>query len=58
MALGSCALRYPTASRRRACRPLALCRQKVPEVEICLFEVPLSQQNKGLYDGLYAVASV
>ncbi|ENG0045659.1 LysR family transcriptional regulator [Pseudomonas aeruginosa] len=34
---------------------LALCRQEEPEVEIRLFEVPLSQQLKGLYDDLYDV---
>lgn len=32
---------------------LALCRQEEPEVEIRLFEVPLSQQIKGLHDDLY-----
>lgn len=32
---------------------LALCRQEDPEVEIRLFEVPLSQQIKGLHDDLY-----
>ncbi|SFY02955.1 LysR family transcriptional regulator [Azotobacter vinelandii] len=34
---------------------LALCRQEEPEVEIRLFEVPLSQQVKGLHDDLYDV---
>lgn len=34
---------------------LALCRQEEPEVEIRLFEVPLSQQIKGLMDDLYDV---
>ncbi|HHF0832518.1 TPA: LysR family transcriptional regulator [Pseudomonas aeruginosa] len=34
---------------------LALCRQEEPEVEIRLFEVPLSQQIKGLHDDLYDV---
>lgn len=34
---------------------LALCRQEEPEVEIRLFEVPLSQQIKGLNDDLYDV---
>lgn len=34
---------------------LALCRQEEPEVEIRLFEVPLSQQIKGLSDDLYDV---
>ncbi|VFR54278.1 Transcriptional regulator, LysR family [plant metagenome] len=34
---------------------LALCRQEEPEVEIRFFEVPLSQQIKGLYDDLYDV---
>lgn len=34
---------------------LALCRQEEPEVEIRLFEVPLSQQVKGLRDDLYDV---
>lgn len=34
---------------------LALCRQEEPEVEIRLFEVPLSQQLKGLQDDLYDV---
>lgn len=34
---------------------LALCRQEEPEVEIRLFEVPLSQQIKGLLDDLYDV---
>lgn len=33
---------------------LALCRQE-PEVEIRFFEVPLSQQLKGLHDDLYDV---
>ncbi|MCD9354737.1 MULTISPECIES: LysR family transcriptional regulator [Enterobacteriaceae] len=33
----------------------ALCRQEEPEVEIRLFEVPLSQQLKGLHDDLYDV---
>lgn len=36
---------------------LALCRQEEPEVEIRLFEVPLSQQIKGLHDDLYDVGS-
>ena len=34
---------------------LALCRQEEPETEIRLFEVPLSQQIKGLHDDLYDV---
>ncbi|ERP91362.1 D-alanyl-D-alanine endopeptidase [Marinobacter sp. ES-1] len=34
---------------------LAMCRQEEPEVEIRLFEVPLSQQLKGLQDDLYDV---
>lgn len=34
---------------------LALCRQEEPEVEIRFFEVPLSQQIKGLNDDLYDV---
>ncbi|MFZ7072582.1 LysR family transcriptional regulator [Pseudomonas aeruginosa] len=34
---------------------LALCRQEEPEVDIRLFEVPLSQQIKGLRDDLYDV---
>jgi len=34
---------------------LALCRREEPEVEIRFFEVPLSQQIKGLHDGLYDV---
>ncbi|MGU5666603.1 LysR family transcriptional regulator [Aeromonas hydrophila] len=34
---------------------LALCRQEEPEVEIRFFEVPLSQQTKGLHDDLYDV---
>jgi DNA-binding transcriptional LysR family regulator len=34
---------------------LALCRQDEPETEIRLFEVPLSQQIKGLHDDLYDV---
>lgn len=34
---------------------LALCRQEEPEVEIRLFEMPLSQQIKGLHDDLYDV---
>lgn len=34
---------------------LALCRQETPEIEIRLFEVPLSQQLKGLRDDLYDV---
>lgn len=34
---------------------LALCRQEEPEVEIRLFQVPLSQQIKGLHDDLYDV---
>lgn len=34
---------------------LALCRQEEPEVEIRLFETPLSQQIKGLHDDLYDV---
>lgn len=34
---------------------LALCRQEEPEVEIRLFEVPLSQQIKGMNDDLYDV---
>lgn len=32
---------------------LAQCREEDPEVEIRLFEVPLSQQIKGLHDDLY-----
>lgn len=34
---------------------LAVCRQEEPEVEIRFFEVPLSQQIKGLHDDLYDV---
>lgn len=34
---------------------LTLCRQDEPEVEIRFFEVPLSQQIKGLHDDLYDV---
>jgi DNA-binding transcriptional LysR family regulator len=34
---------------------LALCRQEEPEVEIRLFELPLSQQIKGLREDLYDV---
>lgn len=34
---------------------LAMCRQEEPEVEIRLFEVPLSQQIKGPHDDLYDV---
>lgn len=34
---------------------LALCRQEEPEVEIRFFEVPLSQQIKGLHDDMYDV---
>ncbi|MCW5621423.1 MAG: LysR family transcriptional regulator [Burkholderiales bacterium] len=34
---------------------LALCRQEEPEVEIRFFEVPLSQQIKGLHEDLYDV---
>lgn len=34
---------------------LATCRQEEPEVEVRLFEVPLSQQIKGLHDDLYDV---
>ncbi|VUM28830.1 HTH-type transcriptional regulator BenM [Stenotrophomonas maltophilia] len=34
---------------------LALCRQEEPEVEIRFFEVPLSQQIKGLHNDLYDV---
>ncbi|MCL6371526.1 LysR family transcriptional regulator [Pectobacterium atrosepticum] len=34
---------------------LALCRQEEPEVDIRLFQVPLSQQVKGLQDDLYDV---
>ncbi|MBQ0216430.1 LysR family transcriptional regulator [Alcaligenes faecalis] len=34
---------------------LALCRQEEPETEIRFFEVPLSQQIKGLHDDLYDV---
>ncbi|WP_133648549.1 LysR family transcriptional regulator [Paraburkholderia flava] len=34
---------------------LALCRQEEPEIEIRLFEVPLSQQIRGLHDDLYDV---
>ncbi len=34
---------------------LALCRQEEREVEIRFFEVPLSQQIKGLHGGLYDV---
>ncbi|MFT4047973.1 MAG: LysR family transcriptional regulator [Solimonas sp.] len=34
---------------------LALCRQEEPEVEIRFFEMPLSQQIKGLHDDLYDV---
>ena len=34
---------------------LALCRQEEPEVEIRFFEVPLSQQLRGLHDDLYDV---
>ncbi len=40
-----------------SCLPtlLALCRQEEPEIEIRLFEVPLSQQIKGLQEDLYDV---
>ncbi|WP_144162268.1 LysR family transcriptional regulator [Paraburkholderia sp. BCC1885] len=34
---------------------LALCRQEEPEVDIRLYEVPLSQQIRGLQDDLYDV---
>lgn len=34
---------------------LALCRQEEPEIEIRFFEVPLSQQIKGLHDDLFDV---
>lgn len=34
---------------------LARCREEDPEVEVRLFEVPLSQQIKGLHDDLYDV---
>lgn len=34
---------------------LAMCRQEEPEVDLRLFEVPLSQQIKGLHDDLYDV---
>jgi len=34
---------------------LAQCRQEEPDVEIRLFEVPLSQQIRGLHDDLYDV---
>ncbi len=34
---------------------LALCRQEEPEVELRFFEVPVSQQIKGLHDDLYDV---
>lgn len=34
---------------------LTLCRQEEPEVELRFFEVPLSQQIKGLHDDLYDV---
>jgi DNA-binding transcriptional LysR family regulator len=34
---------------------LALCRKEEPETEIRLFEVPLSQQIKGLHDDVYDV---
>jgi DNA-binding transcriptional LysR family regulator len=34
---------------------LALCRQEEPELELRFFEVPLSQQIKGLHDELYDV---
>ena len=34
---------------------LALCRQEEPELELRFFEVPLSQQIKGLHDDLYDV---
>jgi len=37
---------------------LALCRQEEPEVDIRFFEVPLSQQIKGLHDDLYDVGFV
>src|SRR5690606_28838960 len=42
-----------TPSRLRAL--LALCRQEEPEVELRFFEVPLSQQIKGIHDDLYDV---
>ncbi|QOL13455.1 LysR family transcriptional regulator [Dickeya dianthicola] len=34
---------------------LAMCRQEEPEVDIRLFQIPLSQQIKGLHDDLYDV---
>ncbi|HBP5573630.1 LysR family transcriptional regulator [Pseudomonas aeruginosa] len=34
---------------------LAMCRQEEPEIDIRLFQVPLSQQIKGLQDDLYDV---
>lgn len=43
------------ASRSRLPTLLAMCRQEEPEVEIRLFQVPLSQQIKGLQDDLYDV---
>ncbi len=42
-----------TPSRRPAL--LAMCRQEEPEVDIRLFQMPLSQQIKGLQDDLYDV---
>lgn len=34
---------------------LAFCRQEEPEIEVRLFEVPLSQQIKGLHNDLYDI---
>jgi DNA-binding transcriptional LysR family regulator len=43
------------SARLRLPALLALCRQEDPEVELRLFEVPLSQQVEGLQDGRYDV---
>ena len=40
-------------ARSRLTALLALCREEEPEVEIRLFEIPLSKQLKGLRDDLY-----
>ena len=42
-------------ARSRLTTLLALCREEEPEVEIRLFETPLSQQLKGLRSDLYDV---
>lgn len=57
--IASCGAHYRTASHPSAFSTfLALCRGEDPEIETCLFQVPLAQQIKGRHNDLYDVGFV